>query len=148
MKKKLKTSEEKSKTDYTGYPEVRELTRKDRKKLSELIKLFADRSGNIQLMEMLPAQRNEKKGKDKEKAIGPEQDKVYELIKSVMEALLKWVEEELSEWFMSLIGITNQADWDSTPFDIEVYIIDQLIAQKGFNNFFSRASALYKKIRG
>lgn len=149
MKEKIKASKEKSKINYTGYPAVRELTRADRKKLSELIKLFAERSGNIKLMEMLPGQKGDgKKGASKGKAIEVDTDKVYELIKSIMEALLKWVEDELSEWFMSLIGITNHADWDKAPFDIEVYIIDQLIAQKGFNNFFSRASVLYKKIRG
>ena len=126
------------------YPKVRELTRKDRKKLSELIKLFAERSGNLKLTEMLPGQKG--KGKDTDKVVNT--DQVYELIKSVLQSLLDWVEAELTAWFMDLIGVTSQEDYDKLPFDIEVHIIDQLIAQEGFNNFFSRASALYKTIRG
>lgn len=127
-----------------GYPDVRELTRKDRKKLSELIKAFSERSGNIKLTEMLPGQKGESKNKDKE----VNTDQTYELIKSVMQSLLVWVEEDVNTWFMDLIDVTDQEKYDSLPFDIEVHIIDQLITQKGFNNFFMRASELYKKIRG
>lgn len=130
------------KKSKASYPEVRELTRKDRKKLSELIKAFAERSGNIKLTEMLPGQKADEKKK------GVDTDKIYDLVKSVMDGLLKFVEDELVIWFMDLIGETNREKFDTLPFDIEVYIIDQLIAQEGFNNFFSRASALYKKIRG
>jgi hypothetical protein len=126
------------------YPEVRELTRKDRKKLSDLIRLFAERSGNMKLTEMLPGQTGEKKDKNKK----VDTDQTYELIKSVMQSLLDWVEDEVNVWFMELIGVTDREVYDSLPFDIEVHIIDSLISQKGFNNFFSRASALYKKIRG
>ncbi len=128
----------------TGYPDVRDLTRKDRKKLSELIKLFAERSGNTKLIEMLPGQKGE--NKDKGKKI--DTDQTYELIKSVMQSLLDWVEDEVTAWFMDLIGCTDREKYDSLPFDIEVHIIGQLVSQKGFNNFFSQASALYKKIRG
>ena len=133
MKEKLKNE----------YPDVRELTRADRKKLSELLKLFAERSGNIKITEMLPGQPGE--GDDSKE---PDTDKVYELIKSVLDSLLNWVEEELTTWFMDLVGISDRAEYDKLPFDIEVHIIDQLLAQKGFHNFFTRASALYKKIRG
>ena len=125
------------------YPEVRELTRKDRKKLSELIKLFAERSGNVKLTEMLPGQKGEGEGKDK----AVDKDQIYELIKSVMSSLIEWVEDEVTLWFMDLVGVTDRDQYDALPFDIELHIIDSLIAQKGFNNFFSRVSALYKKIR-
>lgn len=125
------------------YPEVRELTRKDRKKLSELIKDFAEKSGNEKLTSMLPgASGKESEGGD------DSNDQAYELIKSVMHGLIEWVEDDVTKWFMDLIGIDNREAYDNLPFDIEVHIIDQLIAQKGFNNFFTRASALYKKIRG
>ncbi|NIS50602.1 hypothetical protein GWN26_08570 [Candidatus Saccharibacteria bacterium] len=128
----------------SGYPPVRELTRMDRVKLSELIKAFAERSGNIKITEMLPGQ----KGEAKDKATETDTDQAYELIKSVMQGLLSWVEDEVTAWFMDLIGCSDRDDYDSLPFDIEVHIIDQLIAQEGFNNFFTRASVLYKKIRG
>jgi len=128
----------------SGYPRVRELTRLDRKRLSELIKAFAERSGNIKITEMLPGQ----KGEGKEKEAETNTDQVYDLIKSVLQGLLEWVEDEVTVWFMDLIGFTDRDAYDRLPFDIEVYIIEQLVGQKGFNNFFSQASALYKKIRG
>lgn len=127
------------------YPAIRVLTRKDRKKLSELIKAFAERSGNVKLTQMIP--RQQKSGTEEETE-DQGNDKIYELVKSVMDGLLEFVEEDLTAWFMDLTGITDRAAYDGLPFDIEVHIIDQMIAQKGFNNFFSRASALYKKIRG
>ncbi len=146
MKKKDKVKEVKPRE---GYPPVRVLTRKDRKKLSELIKLFAERSDNIDLTSMLP----DRKGGGDAKAEGdtkaePDTDQIYDLIKSVMTGLITWVEDEVSLWFMDLVGITDRDEYDALPFDIEVHIIDALISQKGFNNFFERASALYKTIRG
>jgi hypothetical protein len=136
-----------NKENKNEYPDVRVLTRKDRKKLSELIKLFAERSGNIELTKMLPGSKGDGKPEADAQA-EPATDQIYDLVKSVMSGLLEWVEAEVAEWFMDLIGVTDRDVYDALPFDIEVYIIDQLIAQKGFNNFFSRASALYKTIRG
>ncbi len=134
------------------YPNVRQLTRKDRRKLSELIEAFADRSGNKKLTEMIPGV---KKAKAKTGADAKEEteaddttERAYELIKSVMQGLLQWVEDDVTTWFMDLIGVTDRDKYDNMPFDIEVHIIDSLINQKGFNNFFMKASALYKKIRG
>ena len=124
------------------YPVVRALTRKDRTKLSELIKAFAERSGNVNLTGMIPG----KKGDNKD--VDVNNDEAYNLIKSLMSSLLEFMEEELTEWFMELTGITDRLVYDGLPFDIEVNIIDQMLAQKGFHNFFMRASELYKKIRG
>jgi len=132
---------EKVKEGYT-YPKVRELTRKDRVKLSELIKLFAERSGSIKLTGMLPGQ----KGKDKKKK--DDTDQIYALIKSLMQQFLDFVEEELTTWFMELIDVTDRDAYDNMPFDIELRIIDQLMAQEGFDHFFTRAWEMYRKIPG
>jgi len=136
---------EKSKEEY---PEVRVLTRKDRKKLSELIRLFAERSGNIEITKMLPGNKSDTAAAEADAQAEPATDQIYDLIKSVLTGLIEWVEDEVAEWFMDLIGVTDRAEYGALPFDIEVHIIESLIAQKGFNNFFSRASALYKTIRG
>jgi len=132
------------------YPKVRALTRKDRKKLTDLIKDFAEKSGNSRLTSMLPGVNKSKPEAETETADKPEdeQEQTYDLIKKVMLGLLEWVEEDVNKWFMELVGITDQNEYDNLPFDIEVHIIDSLIAQKGFNNFFLRVSAFYKKIRG
>jgi len=128
------------------YPAIRVLTRKDRKTLSGLIQKLAERSGNIKLTEMIPAATAKKGEGEEEPAV--DTDKIYELVKSVLAGLLEWVEDDVTAWFMDLVGIADREAYDALPFDIEANIIEQLISQKGFNNFFSRASALYKKIRG
>lgn len=134
---------------YASYPPVRALTRKDRKKLSELIKAFADKSGNDKLTSMIPSVSASSALSNKDDAETPvKNEEVYTLIKSVLEGLLRWVEDDVNAWFMDLLGIKEQAEYDTLGFDIEIYVIDSLIAQKGFNNFFTRASELYKKIRG
>lgn len=122
------------------YPKIRKVTRKDRKVLSGLIKAFAERSGNVKLTEMIPGNKGDGKEADT--------DQVYELVKSVMTGLVDFVEEDLTVWFMDLTGITDREKYDALPFDIEIHIIDELMTQKGFNNFFTRASGLFKKIRG
>jgi len=134
-----------TKENKEEYPDVRVLTRKDRKKLSELIKLFAERSGNMELTKMLPGSKADDEA---DAQAEPATDQIYDLVKSVMAGLIEWVEAEVAEWFMDLIGCTDRDAYDALPFDIEVHIIDELIKQKGFNNFFTRASALYKLIRG
>ncbi len=142
---------EKPKTAYAGYPEVRELTQNDREVLSGLLEAFAERSGNIKLTEMLPGRKDKGKGKGKGDNIKNKEvtaDQTYELIKSVMQSLLGWVKDEVTVWFMDLVGVTDREKYGQLPFDVEIYIIDQIIAQEGFNNFFSRASELYKKTRG
>jgi len=128
------------------YPAVRVLTRKDRKKLSELIKAFAERSGSKELTKMIPGQKGE--ADDDEEGKEDTSEKIYELVKSVMDGLLLWVEEDLNKWFMDLINVTDREVYDKMPFDIEVHIIDSLLKQKGFHNFFTRASALFKRVRG
>lgn len=134
------------------YPNVRQLTRKDRRKLSELIKDFANHSGNKKLTEMIPGVKKTeaKTGEDVKEGTKADDttEQAYELIKSVMQGLLEWVEDDVTVWFMDLIGVTDRDKYDNLPFDIEVHIIDSLINQKGFNNFFMKASHLYKKIRG
>jgi len=136
--------------EQSEYPEVRVLTRKDRKKLSELIKAFAERSGSSELTKMIPGTAKAKPEGDAEKDEGDDEtaEKTYELIKTVMDGLLTWVEEDVTTWFMDLVGVKDKEAYDNLPFDIEVYIVDSLIKQKGFNNFFLRLSALYRKVRG
>jgi len=130
--------------DKSEYPEIRRLTRADRKTLSELIQAFVNRSGNSKLTEMIPAQKPE----TSESGGEAQEEKTYEMIKAVLTGVMDWAEDELAAWFMDLIGCTSRDEYDDLPFDIEVHIIDELIKQKGFSNFFLRASELYKKIRG
>jgi len=135
------------KTEFE-YPKIRDLTRKDRRKLSELIQAFANRSGNIRLTEMVPAAKPDGSDSGDEAAPDAETDQLYETIKNVLDGIIEWAEAEVAAWFMDLIGCQDRAEYDAMPFDIEVNIIDQLMDKKGFTGFFSQASGLYNKIRG
>lgn len=128
-------------SEKTDYPKIRQLTRADRKRLSNLIKEFAFKSGNVKLTEMIP-------GKESEEGEEKKTDEIFDLIKSVMQGLLEWLEDDVAEWFMELIGVTDRNEYDNLPFDIELNILEQMYKQNGFKNFFSKALDLYKKIQG
>ena len=130
------------------YPEIRELTRKDRCKLSELIRAFAERSGNIKITEMVPATKPEGSDSGDEAAPDAETDRLYDTIKTVLNGIVEWAEAEVADWFMDLIGCQDRDEYDAMPFDIELNIISQLMEKEGFTGFFSQASGLYNKIRG
>ena len=132
------------KLNENDYPTVRRLKLKDRKKVSGLIKKFAERSGNEGLMQMVPGTPKP----ESEEADGSPAEKIYELMRNVMGSLIDWVEEDVTAWFMELTGIETREEWDDLPFDIEVYILEELYKQTGFNNFFSKALGLYNKIQG
>lgn len=129
------------------YPEIRELTRRDRKTLSRLIQAFANRSGNINITEMVPAAKPES-SEGKEATKEEENAKIYDLIKNIMDGIIEWAEDELAVWFMDLIGYSDRDAYDALPFDVELHILNQLMEKKGFTGFFSQASGLYSKIRG
>lgn len=125
-----------------SYPEIRELTRADRVKLSELIESLAEKSGDVKITELVPRAAKAGDGDT------VDTDKVYDLIKSVIGGLLKWCNEDLTAWFMDITGVQTIDEFNALPFDVDTHIIDQLIQRESFKNFFLTASELYKKIRG
>lgn len=133
------------------YPKVRALKLKDRKILSSLIKKFAEKSDNSKIMELVPSAGKPQENKTEEneteenEVLSPE---LYNTIKSVLTSLIEWVDEDVSEWFMDLIGVKSIEEYENLPMDIEIYIIEALCRQKGFKNFFLKASELFKKMRG
>lgn len=142
-----------------GYPEVRLVTRKDRRTLSALIKRLAERSGESGLLGMIPATPPATAApidatepataapvESADGAVTPA-DQIYDLVRRVFDGLIGWAEEDLAAWFRDLTSATAE-EYDDLPFDVEIHIIDRLLSQAGFKNFFSRASELAKKIRG
>jgi len=59
---------------------------------------------------------------------------------------LQVIEGDVSDWFCKLIGVTRE-EYDELDVDIEMQIIEQIIDQKGFINFFSRGSRVLNKIK-
>ena len=125
------------------YPKIRVLTRKDRKELTDLLKQYVKRPGNEKLAEMVPGNNKPETEDPKTK-----ETQTYELIKSVMENLLQWFEEDVTKFFMRITDTQTIEEFDKMPFDIEIHILDECLKQKAFNNFFTRALDWYKKIQG
>ena len=128
----------------SNYPTIRELTRADRVRLSALIESLAEKSGDIKITELVPQASAE--GAEGSETV--ETDKIYDLIKSVLGGLIKWCNEDLTAWFMEITGTATIEEFNAMPFDVDTYIIDQLVQRDSFINFFSKASELYKRIRG
>lgn len=151
MSKKVKVAVREKVVYGEEYPKVRKLTRKDRKKLSNLLVKYLERSGNTQLASMVPGLPQSVKDKiaDTSKPSDAETEvNAYELIKSVFSGLLEFVETDLTKWFMKITNTESQDEYDALPFDIEFYIYDQCACQAGFKNFFTRALDLYRGIQG
>lgn len=128
-----------------GKPEkkykVRKLLRKDRKKLTELITSFANKTKQQNLISMaLAGEKDDDEADDKNR-----QESMASMFELLTE-MVKHIEDEITPWFAELIGVSVK-EFDTLPFDIDVDIIDQLLDQGGFSNFFLKVSRVRKKIR-
>lgn len=130
-----------------GYPEIRRVTRADRKFLSSLLFNFALKSGNEKLISLVP-RTSQEDVEGEEKGEGPTD--AIEAIKGVLTALLAVVEGDLTTWFMQLVDFDGSVEaFDaSMPFDVDVYIVEELLKQKGFKAFFLKVLKAYKKMAG
>lgn len=126
------------------YPQVRKLKLKDRKTLTKLISVFIDKSGNTGLKQMVPKFVSSDDDKDDVK----DNDAIYNTIRVIIQGIIEFADEEFAVWLMDLIGCETIEDFEDMEFDIEVYIIDELLSRKGFTNFFLKAYQLYKKTIG
>jgi hypothetical protein len=122
---------------------IRELVYADRRKLSEMIRKLSVRIGDDSLMNQIVS--NPKKHESEE----PGNDS--HLVKvglNLFNQLLQFLEDDITEWFADLVGVTVDTYLAEAPFDIEITIIDQLMDEKGkFRTFLFGASKLYKRIK-
>lgn len=63
----------------------------------------------------------------------------------VLQACLKYAQDEIKSWMASLIGETPE-DFGKMPIDTPIDIISQLKKKEDLPNFFSKAFALYKEM--
>lgn len=137
---------------YQDYPKIRNVTVQDRIRLTNLLILFAKKSGNEKLRKLVPKiskieDKNGKNSKDnKEK---DSTDLIYEAIQNILEAMIVWIQDDVWAWYIELMpNINSIEEFKKLPFDIEVYIIEQLIKQEGFKNFFTKALKPVKWLQG
>lgn len=128
---------------------IRKLTRRDRVTLTNLIKKFVSISGTESLVNMAPSP----KGSEEPEGGAPGSEssggtaEILESAFGLLEQMLDVIEADVTDWFQSLIGVAEREEYDSLGFDIETEVIEQILEQKGFVDFFSRGSRVVKKIR-
>lgn len=127
---------------------VRKLTRMDRVTLTRLIQKFADISGTDALVKMVPSSGggSGEETEETEETRGSATAELLESAVALIEKMLTVIESDMSDWFCKLIGVSREA-YNDMDFDIEVQIVEAIISQKGFANFFTRGSRVVKTIK-
>lgn len=127
------------------YPKLRKLKMKDRKKFGSLVIALQERTGKTNLTEMVPASGEE----TTETEAVDRSAQLMETAFGLLSSMLTYLEEDLKGWFIDILeGIETPEEYDDLPFDIEMYIIEELITKEEFTGFFVRGSQLFKKIKG
>lgn len=124
---------------------IRRLTRKDRKRFSKLIVKLTEITGSEDLINMVPSS-NEDSSED-ESSKSEQTANTLQFAFNLLEGFLKFIEEDVTEWFMDLVSITDQAEYDNLDFDIEVEIISQITLSKGFEGFFLKGLQAVKRMK-
>lgn len=125
---------------------IRELTRKDRKTLTKLIQKFAKIKESPQLISMVPNISKEQNDEELQEKGENFLSNILEFAFTLLEDMLKVIEEDITEWFLELSNLT-QDEYDNGPFDIEIQIIQQIVTGKKFKDFFLRGSLVLKSIK-
>lgn len=126
---------------------VRKLKRRDRVTLAKLIKKFADVAGSESLVNMVPSSDVKHEDSESEEVTkASDTAEILETAFKLLEQMLQVIEDDVSDWFCKLIDVTRD-EYDDLDFDIEVQIIEQIVSQKGFEDFFSRGSQVLNKIK-
>lgn len=124
---------------------IRKLTRKDRVTLTNLIKKFVNISGADSLVNMASSSVTPS-GAEGEESAKDSTSEILETAFTLIEQMLEVIETDVTDWFCKLINVEKK-DYDDLGFDVETEIIEQIISQKGFVDFFSRGSRVVKKIK-
>jgi len=129
---------------------IRQLTRADRKRLTDMIIELTDKCGSDVLRKMVPHRNledTELADDESEKGEG-EPALVYELVLDTMRELHRWLEHDVTLWFMDLLDIKTIEEFDKLPFNVDAIIIEQLLEEETFIHFFSKGSLARNMIRG
>lgn len=130
---------------------IRRLKKKDRTTFGNLIKKLVERTNKDELINMV-VDPSSSTSEDTESSESSESEKgqtaeILSLAFSLLEGFLQFVEDDLTVWFMDLIGVKNIEDYNNLDFDIETTIINQILEAKEFKRFFSMGSQVSNKIK-
>ena len=126
---------------------IRALTRKDRKTFGSLMVKLVNKTGRKDLIQMIPSV-NTKDDNDEIDVVN-KNGQILEMAFGLLQGMLSFIDEDLTEWFVSLVNeIETTEEFDELGFDIDLQVIDLLLDQDGFLNFFSKGSQVFSKIKG
>lgn len=126
---------------------IRKLTRKDRKVLTSLIGKLASKIQNSQILELIQSgQSSSKVNEDPKKAEESSNAFYAQFAIQIFNSLLEVLEEDVAIWFSDLLGVTVEK-YDSLPFGIDAFVVQQISESGELADFFASASAAYKAIQ-
>jgi hypothetical protein len=128
-------------------PKIKPLKRRWRVQFTELLKRFVKISNKeylVKLWRSVEASHESLELTEDEQAL--QETKTLELAVSIFLEMAHVLEEDFCKFLCKVSNIKYE-DLDEYPFDVETDILDQIVKQKSFTNFFSVGSRLYKMIR-
>jgi hypothetical protein len=125
---------------------IRELKRKDRKTVATMIRKLVDKIGSTELLNMIVTD-TAAVVPTKSKSEKPEkQDRYTKIGVEVVRLMLEVIEDDVATWFADLLGVTVE-QLDDLPVDIEIDVINQLMAAPEANRFFTGAWDLSRRTK-
>lgn len=125
---------------------IRPLLRKDRKTVAGLIKKLVDKIGSSSLLTLISS--DVATGKKTVASVESDTDqKLINIGVQMVKQMFEAIEDDVAAWFADLIGVTVE-DFDKMPFDVEIKIIEQIVAAPEAADFFTGALRLSKKMQG
>jgi len=113
---------------------IRELTRADRKKLTKIFKKAMLELKDNSLKNIISSKNNSKNSEDESVEMA---STIVNFGVGFIEKALDVVDDDLGEWFASLLGVTIE-EFDQMPIDIEFKILEQIRADPAAENFFTQ----------
>lgn len=121
--------------------QIRKLTVKDRKIFTGLIKKLVEKTGEKDLLKLIKSSSEI----SEDEPVDNKNSFAISIAIKIFNSLLDVLNEEVTEWFSDLIGISKE-EFDKLPLNTELEIIKQIIESEDFVSFLSTASSIYKKI--
>jgi hypothetical protein len=121
---------------------IRQLTRKDRKTLTTLIRKLVDKIGSKGITNLIvsdPVLPDGETAKDSS-------DVVTGIGVALINQMIELLEDDVTVWFKDLTGTTDKSD-DDLPFDFEANVINQLISSEEIKDFFTHALQAFNKMK-
>ena len=125
---------------------IRELKRKDRKTVAAMIRKLVDKIGSTDLLNMIVTDSTAIAPSKGAAKVVEKTDRYTKIGVEIVRLMLEVIEDDVAVWFSDLLGVTIE-QFDDLPVDIEIEVINQLIAAPESNRFFTGAWDLSRRTK-